>query len=244
MACPPDDAPPAGADEVRRAYDRAAPFYDAWLWQAFWQRNEWPIVRRLAARLAAAPPQARVFVDLGAGTGTYLRWLARDLGPDWRSIGVDLSAGMLAIARRRLGLGLGAEALLVQADARHLPIADGGVGLVLMNRVASHLALLDDAVAEIARLLAPGGAAIVSDLAPDHRYAATELPTADGKIAVPTHKHGVEDWEAAAQRHGLQAGTRETITAQTAAWLPEAALASIDRGSARPVAFVLGLRRA
>ena len=90
-------------------------------------------------------------LDLGCGTGIAFERLAR-LG--WSIVGVDVSADQLRIARGRAD-EVGAE--LVQADAAHLPFPDAA-----FDAVASLLTHtdFDDAaavLAEVARVLRPGG---------------------------------------------------------------------------------------
>ncbi len=221
------------------AYDLAAPCYGTWRWQEFWRRNEWPLVRNLVERCLTTDPQPRRVIDLGTGPATFLGWLAPLLDSRWARVGVDLSAGMLRLARREAD----DDVHLVQADIRRVPMADASAGLVLMNRVASHLEHLAPVAEEIGRLLSPGGHAIVSDLAPEHPYVATELPTVDGKIMVTTVKHTVADWHVAADRAGLAVTAVKRITAANATWLPAEGLRSIDRTGRRPIAFVLDLQK-
>jgi ubiquinone/menaquinone biosynthesis C-methylase UbiE len=225
---------------ARPAYDLAAPFYDSWLWQQFWRKNERPIVSRLVGEFKTQQQGPRMALDLGAGTGNYLASLDKDLGRDWLICGIDLSFGMLAVANRRRGRRFP----LVQADILRLPVADGATGLVLMARVASHVADLDAAAQEMSRVLSPGCHAIVSDIDPAHEYVATELPIADGqRVLVDTVKHSVNEWRDTAERHGMSIVSAETISAATAKWLPAAGFRSVDRGSAKPIAFVLGFRK-
>ena len=93
-------------------------------------------------------------LDLGCGDGALLEQLIdRGLRRD-AVVGVDISGGELALARSRPALaGVG----LVRARAQRLPLAPASVDWVL-----SHLAfmLMDDieaVVAEIGRVLGPGG---------------------------------------------------------------------------------------
>jgi SAM-dependent methyltransferase len=101
---------------------------------------------RWLARAVSA--DARVVVDLASGSGPVARELAR---PGRTVVGVDLSAAELGLAQKR---GAGP---LVQADARVLPFRDGSVdvvtsalGLVVVQPLAAVLA-------EVARVLRPGG---------------------------------------------------------------------------------------
>jgi ubiquinone/menaquinone biosynthesis C-methylase UbiE len=187
--------------------------------------------------MVAAVPQPARILDVGVGTGFYLGQLA----PSARlACGLDLSAGMLRVARARLGTG----ALLVQADARAMPFRAAAFDLLLLNRVASHVRDLGALVASLARVLAPGGRLVVSDLAPEHDYLCTELGAPEGGILVETYKHRMEDWRRAAAPAGLRIAEAVTLAADTLAWLPPHGFSSIERGSRRPIGFVLSVESA
>jgi ubiquinone/menaquinone biosynthesis C-methylase UbiE len=104
--------------------------------------------------MAALVPGPRV-LDLGIGPGTAAleTWRA---DPSRRHVGLDRSAPMLRLARRRAA-ALGLAQPLVRADALRLPFRDGAVDGVIGHSV---LYLLDDparALAEVRRVLRPGG---------------------------------------------------------------------------------------
>jgi len=93
---------------------------------------------------------AQRIVDLGCGDGYLFEQLKT---PERALTGVDMSVSELGAARRRLGDG----ATLVEARAVALPFADAS-----FDAVVSHLALmlmerLDVVLAEVARILQPGG---------------------------------------------------------------------------------------
>lgn len=111
------------------AYDREAAGYEARF--AAQQR---PKIERLAAMLPPPAPDAAV-LDVGAGTG-----LARALWPDerWfgcRWVGVDLSAGMLRIARARGDLAVRADACALPFRAAVFSRVISVTGLVLPEHV-------------------------------------------------------------------------------------------------------------
>lgn len=93
--------------------------------------------------------------DIGCGNGRYLRQLKVD-GHRGLTIGVDFSAGMLA--------GITAERpdqAVVQADAARLPLADGSVDVAMAMHMLYHLPSPEQAVAELRRVVRPGGVALV-----------------------------------------------------------------------------------
>lgn len=116
-----------------------------------------------AAILAAVgdEPVGRL-VDLGAGTGRMLTLLGAKAE---RRLGLDLSQQMLNIARVHIGeAGLNAELRHGDIFATRLP--DGCADLVTVHQVLHYLSDPAAAVAEAARLVAPGGRLLIVDFAP------------------------------------------------------------------------------
>ena len=105
----------------------------------------------------------RRLVDLGTGTGRMLTLL----GPRATSaVGLDLSRQMLNIARSNV-----ADAGLPACELRHgdildVGLADGEADLVVAHQVLHYLGEPAAAVAEAARLVAPGGRLVIVDFAP------------------------------------------------------------------------------
>ena len=123
------------------------------------------------ARLRAAThllPAGFVVADLGCGNGYMASAL---LGHCSRVILVDRSPKMLEAARTRLAQRPRSTALeFRRGDLDRLPIEDGEVDGVVIGMVFHHLPSFDAPLAEMRRILKPGGAAAVLELAP-HREA-------------------------------------------------------------------------
>jgi demethylmenaquinone methyltransferase/2-methoxy-6-polyprenyl-1,4-benzoquinol methylase len=104
--------------EGRATYDRLARYYDL---------IEAPLERRARAaglRLLEARPGERI-LEIGFGTGHTLAALTRRVGATGQLVGIDLSLRMAVRSRRRLGSPAGtATPVVLQADARHLPLRD------------------------------------------------------------------------------------------------------------------------
>ena len=111
------------------------------------------------AALAALLPREWVVADLACGAGDVTVELAPRVA---RVIAVDGSPEMLDAARRR-ARGLG-NVELHRADLEELPIGDGSCDAALMLLALTHVGDPAAAVAEMARILRPGGRAIVVDL--------------------------------------------------------------------------------
>lgn len=103
----------------------------------------------------AVSPDAAVVVDLASGSGPVARELTR---PGRTVVGLDLSDAELRLAQRR---GAGP---LVRADARVLPLRDGSVDVVTSALGLVVVQPLATVVAEVARVLRPGG--VLAAIAP------------------------------------------------------------------------------
>ena len=109
-------------------------------------------------------PTGATVVDIGCGAGTDLLLAARRVGPPGRAIGVDMTAAM----RQHATAGAAAYGLdnvdVRNGDATRLPIDDRSVDVVISNGVLNLVPEKERAVAEIARVLKPGGRVQIADI--------------------------------------------------------------------------------
>lgn len=115
------------------------------------------------AMLALLPGDA-VIADLGCGTGRVAAKIAPWVG---RVISVDSSAAMLKAARDRCD-GL-ANVDLRRGDLSAVPIEDGSCDVAMLLLVLSYVEQAGPALKEVARILKPGGRAVIVDLLPHDR---------------------------------------------------------------------------
>jgi ArsR family transcriptional regulator len=109
--------------------------------------------------LAALLPEDAVVADLACGSGAVTALLAPAVG---RVVAVDASPEMLRAARARTkGLG---NVDLRRGDLAELPVESASCDAALLLLALTHVAEPARAVAEMARILAPGGRAVVVDL--------------------------------------------------------------------------------
>jgi len=108
----------------------------------------------LMVRALGLPTGGRV-LEVGCGRGVALPGLARLLRPS-RLVGLDIEPGLLAEAIQRLEAA-GVVAELVPGDVRRMPFSRGSFDLVVDFGTCYHIARQGAALAEIARVLAPGG---------------------------------------------------------------------------------------
>lgn len=143
--------------------DRLAPFYDL---IARFTMNERRVRRRVIARAALGP--GKRLLDIGCGTGT-LALMAQRRYPDAEVVGVDGDPVILDIARRkaaREGVALPFDEGMSYA----LPYPDASFDAVTSMLMLHHLTHDQQArtLAEVWRVLRPGGRFVIADLAPPH----------------------------------------------------------------------------
>jgi ArsR family transcriptional regulator len=142
------------------------------------------------------------FVDVGTGTGRMMELFAERAKS---ALGIDRSPEMLRLARVKLAeAGLG-SAELRQADMYSLPLPAGSADTVIIHQVLHYAQQPAAAVAEAARLLAPGGRLLIVDFAPHERE---ELRDRDAHARLGFADEAVTGWMAAA---GLEARVVEHL---------------------------------
>jgi ubiquinone/menaquinone biosynthesis C-methylase UbiE len=101
-------------------------------------------------------------LDVGCGTGAFLRLLAPLVSPG-DAVGVDLSETMIAAARGRQA-GAAGNISFQLGDVEELSFEDASFDRVLATQVLLHVPEPAVAVGEIARVLAPGGLLSISEV--------------------------------------------------------------------------------
>jgi arsenite methyltransferase len=117
--------------------------------------------RKLVYEALGAQPGDSV-LDVGCGPGFYSRELLDQVGKAGSVTGVDQSPQMLAVAMRR-SESFG-NARFEQGDATRLPVETGGFDRALSVQVLEYVADVTAALAELHRVLRPGGRLVVWDV--------------------------------------------------------------------------------
>lgn len=117
--------------------------------------------RNLVYEALAAEPGEDV-LDIGCGLGFYVAEILDRVGETGSVTGVDAAAPMLAIAQRRVAGRKGAT--LLEGEATALPVGDGSFDAAVSVQVLEYVADLPAALAEIQRVLRPGGRVVLWDV--------------------------------------------------------------------------------
>jgi ubiquinone/menaquinone biosynthesis C-methylase UbiE len=129
-------------------FDAIATQWDGW--------HDLPALEaRLASDLAAmGVASGETVVDVGCGTGNLVKALLRVVGPRGRVVALDISPGMLQLAREKNPDGRITWHL---ADAAALPLEDGAADRVFFMCVWPHIEERRATLDEARRVLRPGG---------------------------------------------------------------------------------------
>jgi phosphatidylethanolamine/phosphatidyl-N-methylethanolamine N-methyltransferase len=136
---------------TKKIYDVHSLFYDATFGRLVKRRIE-----RAINHMNIRPDD--VILDLGIGTGVSLNYYPLDCG---RVVGVDLSAGMLREARKKIRERGLLRAAVFQANALQLPFADSTFDHVFISHVISVVSNPYKLVQEAQRVAKPGARIVI-----------------------------------------------------------------------------------
>lgn len=136
---------------------------EGWLHNTFSFRGQWRELRRRTIALAQVQPGERA-LDVGCGTGTLALDVARLVGRTGHVAGVDPGAGQIARARAKAArhhLPIEFQIGVIE----QLPFPDQSFDIVFSTLMMHHLPapLKRQGLAEIARVLKPGGRLVIAD---------------------------------------------------------------------------------
>jgi len=177
---------------VRAGYDE---------WATSYEQTPNPLValdRRHTLKLLQPAAGERI-LDAGCGTGGNLRRLLR---AGSRPVGVDLSRGMLAVARQALG-----DVTLAQADLNQgVPVRPRAFDAALCALVGEHLELRTRFFRDVHQALLPGGRFVFSVFHPAMAQAGLEANfERDGvEYRLGANRHAVDDYLTAMEDAGFR----------------------------------------
>jgi SAM-dependent methyltransferase len=184
-------AEPTGEADPRTAYR---------LWAESYDESDNPIVAMeegIVRSMLDGLPAGRA-LDAACGTGRHARHLV-DRGHE--VLGVDLSAYMLRRAAENVP-----DARFVEGDLRDLPAEDGRFDLAVCALALAHLPDVAEGIAELARILRPGGRLVLSVLHPLQAHLGWQAPYTDAhgrRGFVREYPHNHADYLAAFRSAGL-----------------------------------------
>ena len=149
-----DEQESAIRSAVSTAYDRMAVVYEK-RWRRYVHRSVTETIRHVDVQ-----PGERL-LDVGCGTGAFLTTVGQETSAT--RMGIDLSVGMLARARRHLDPHVGLSA----ADAERLPFAAATFDVVVSLSSFHFWADPAAALVELRRVLRPGGRLVLTDWCDD-----------------------------------------------------------------------------
>lgn len=155
------DGSQSKARQVEAMFDSIAPAYDFMNRAMTLGIDRW--WRRVAVkRVAKQQPQA--ILDVATGTGDFAISLLQNTEA-CTVTGIDLSEGMLDVARRKVQkLGLDGKLILQKGDCLELPFDDGAFDAVTVAFGVRNFSSLEKGYAEMLRVLRPGGLVCVLEL--------------------------------------------------------------------------------
>ena len=119
------------------------------------------VAQRQQVLQVIAPQTGERILDIGCGPGLTSQALGEAVGASGSVLAVDISEPMLGLARQRC------QALpqvqLANLDVTHLPQADGAFDMALATQVYEYVPDIAQALQELARVLRPGGRALLVD---------------------------------------------------------------------------------
>ena len=121
------------------------------------------------------PRPGQIVLDLGCGAGMDSMWAARRVGPTGKVIGVDMVEEMLAKARRNAAAAGAANTEFLKGRGDELPVAAGSVDLVITNGVLNLCVDKAKVLAELLRVLQPGGRLQMADIVLEPHVTPEEL---------------------------------------------------------------------
>ncbi|HEX4885044.1 MAG TPA: bifunctional demethylmenaquinone methyltransferase/2-methoxy-6-polyprenyl-1,4-benzoquinol methylase UbiE [Casimicrobiaceae bacterium] len=145
------------AKRVRGVFDSVASRYD--LMNDLMSGGLHRYWKRYTVHVAGVRPGAAV-LDLAGGTGDLARLFAKAVGPHGQVVLSDINHAMLAEGRDKL-LDRGLNLPVVQCDAERLPFGDRAFDAVSIGFGLRNVTHKEAALAEMRRVLKPGGAALV-----------------------------------------------------------------------------------
>jgi len=113
-------------------------------------------------------------LDLGSGGGIDVLLSARRVGPTGKAFGLDMTEEMLALARRNADEAGATNVEFIKGHIEAIPLPDASVDVVISNCVVNLSVDKPAVMAEMQRVLVPGGRIGISDVVAEDRLSPAE----------------------------------------------------------------------
>jgi arsenite methyltransferase len=174
------------------------------------QRAELPDAALLASLGCGNPTavaelrEGETVLDLGSGGGIDVLLSARRVGPTGRAYGLDMTDEMLALASRNAEeAGIG-NAVFLKGVIEQVPLPAESVDVVISNCVVNLSVDKTAVLAEIARVLKPGGRVGISDIVAEDRLAPDERAERGSYVGCIAGALSLGEYEAGLAAAGLE----------------------------------------
>lgn len=135
-------------------------------------------------RVAATKPQT--ILDVATGTGDLVIQMAEKTAAA-KLIGLDISSGMLNVGKEKvIAKKLGARIEMVLGDSEKMPLEDNSIDAVTVSYGVRNFEDLEQGLAEILRVLRPGGTLVILETSVPSRFPFKQGYTLFTKLVVPT----------------------------------------------------------
>jgi demethylmenaquinone methyltransferase/2-methoxy-6-polyprenyl-1,4-benzoquinol methylase len=172
IVTPYQDADRTKKEQVTEMFDNIAPSYD-FLNHSLSLGIDIRWRRRAIRMLKSYNPET--VLDIATGTGDFALEAMRLLNPK-KVIGLDISAGMLEVGRRKIAKReLSDRIEMVLGDSEDLPFEDDSIGAVTVGFGARNFERLEKGLGEILRVLKPGHAAVILEPAVPSKFPMKQL---------------------------------------------------------------------
>ena len=187
----------------------AAPSFGEALYDAE-QRGELPDAAVLASLGCGNPiavadlHEGETVLDLGSGGGIDVILSAKRVGPTGRAFGLDMTDEMLALACANAEAAGVENAIFLKGVIEEVPLPAASVDVVISNCVVNLSTDKPAVLAEIARVLRPGGRVGVSDIVAEDRLSADDRAERGGFVGCIAGALSTSEYERGLRAAGLE----------------------------------------
>jgi len=148
--------------------------------------------------------EGETVLDLGSGGGIDVILSARRVGPAGRAYGLDMTDEMLALAQANADEAGVANAIFLRGEIESVPLPAASVDVVISNCVVNLSTDKPAVLAEIARVLKPGGRVGISDVVAEDRLAPEERAERGSFVGCIAGALSVGEYAAGLEAAGLE----------------------------------------